>query len=107
MSDDQNREPFAKPLPPTPPTQEELDEKAKQEQEAQQFAAEEAAKQAASPQPITDETTFATPATGDARVTHEAMSTEDLEAMGHDQDGNPVGEAQPVEPEAPPEEEEL
>ena len=103
MSDDPVRAPFANPLPPVPETDEEREARLEAEREAQQAAVEEAAANPpAPPGPLTDEHVYPTPATGDPKVTHAAMSTEDLEEIGCDEDGNPVdSEPPPVEPEEP------
>ena len=103
MSDDPVRAPFANPLPPVPKTEEEIEA----EREAEREAAAEAAQAAADnppapPEPLTDEKVYPTPPTSDPKVTHAAMSSEELEEIGYDQDGNPVdGEPPPVEPEEP------
>ena len=108
MSDDPVREPFANPLPPVPKTEEEIEA----ERQAERDAAEAAAKEAAEnppppPQPLTDDKVYTAPSTADPKVTHAAMSSEELEALGYDADGNPAGEPKTVEPEQPQEEEEL
>ncbi len=52
------------------------------------------------PQPTLDEHVYAADPTRDPKVTHTAMSTEDLAEIGCDEDGNPLpGEPPPVEPE--------
>lgn len=103
MSDDPVRAPFAQPLPPVPETEEEKEARLEAEREAQQAAIEEAAANPpAPPEPLTDEKVYPTPPTSDPKVTHAAMSSEELEEIGYDQDGNPIdGEPPPVEPEEP------
>jgi hypothetical protein len=98
MVDDPQREPFAAPLPPQPPTEEEVEAKRKAEMDA---AAEREATPPLPPEPLTDEKVYPTPPTGDPRATHHAMSADELKDMGLDEDGNPVEEP-PVEPEEPP-----
>ncbi len=50
--------------------------------------------------PLTDEQTYPPSASQEGRVTHEAMSAEQLAEIGCDEDGNPIqGAPKPVEPE--------
>ena len=91
MSDDPVRAPFAAPLPPAPVEEVE----AKEDEQAP-------------PQPLTDADVYGTPPAADPKVTHHAMSTEDLKEIGCDEDGNPIEPEEPTDPPVdPPVEEEI
>jgi hypothetical protein len=109
MSDDPTKQaPFANPVPPPPPTPAEIEEKEAADREAQKEEMERMVNEPPPPpQPVTDEQVYQAPATDELRKTHATMSTEDLEALGHNEDGQPASEQhadepQPVHEEQPP-----
>ena len=107
MSDDPVRAPFANPVPPAPETEEEKEARLEAERQQQQAEAEAAAAAPPlPPEPLTDEKVYPTPPTADPKVTHAAMSTEELEELGYDQDGG-TSEPAPVESEQSQEDEDL
>jgi hypothetical protein len=112
MSDDPTKQaPFANPVPPAPPSPEEVAEKEEADRKTQQEEMERMANEPPPPlKPLTDDKVYQTPPTNELRKTHSTMSTEDLEALGHNEDGQAAGEQradepQPVEDQRPPAEE--
>lgn len=100
MSDDPIRAPFAQPLPPQPKTAEEIEAEREEERQRRQEEAEQMANlPEVAPVPLTDEHVYQSQPTPDPKVTHAAMSTEELEELGYDEDGAPIGEGEPVQSE--------
>jgi hypothetical protein len=110
MSDDPKQAPFANPVPPPPPSPEEVAEKEEADRQKQSEEMERMANEPPPPpQPLTDDKVYQTPPTNELRKTHATMSTEDLKALGHSEDGQPgeqpADEPPPAEDQEPPEDE--